>query len=198
MLPALRLLLAAAPEPGKVREAGAAALRDGMQTALPGDDPAPAVLPLSALLAFLLRAVFWLAVVAAAALLVGWLWHALSGLRRDVAAPEAPRESPERVGRAPLDAAEALAAAGRFGEAIHMLLLRTLEALAARRGALAPSSTSREILGAAALSGDARQALEGLVAAVEVSHFGGAAPGEGDWRSCLDAFHRFLAAEGAG
>jgi hypothetical protein len=196
MSPAPRPPIAAVPAPSRVREAVEAALRDGVQVALPGDDPAPAPLHLPDLLAFLLKALFWLAVAAAALLALAWLWRALSGLRRDVAAPAAPGSPAPRVGRAPLVAAEALAAEGRFAEAIHVLLLRTLEALAARRGALAPSATSREILRGVALGGDARSALEGLVVAVEVSHFGGAVPGEADWRSCLDAFHRFLAAEG--
>jgi len=189
--------LAAVPAPSRVREAVEAALRDGVQVALPGDDAAPGALHLPDLLAFLLRALFWLAVAAGVILLAAWLWRSLSGLRRDVSSPAAPGPSAPRVGRAPLDAAETLAAEGRFAEAIHVLLLKTLEALAARRGALAPSSTSREILRGAALEAEARSALEGLVVAVEVSHFGGASPGEEDWRSCLDAFHRFLAAEGA-
>jgi hypothetical protein len=198
MSPPPRPLLAALPAPSRVREAVEAALRDGAtQVALPGGDPAPGALHVPDLLASLLRALSWLAVAVAVALLAGWLLRALAGLHRDVAAPSAPGAEAPRVGRAPLEAAEALAAQGRFGEAIHVLLLRTLEALAARRGALARSATSREILRAAALGGEARSALEGLVVAVEVSHFGGAVPGEEDWRSCLGAFHRFLAAEGA-
>lgn len=197
MSPAPGTLLAAAAAPDRVREALAAALRDGMQVALPGDDPVSAPLRLPDLVAFLLRAVFWLAVAVGVAVLLGWLLRSLSGLRRDVAAPAAPGRAAPRVGRAPLEAAEALAAQGRFGEAIHVLLLRTLEALAARRGPLAPSATSREILRTAPLASEAREALQGLVAAVEVSHFGGAEPGAEDWRGCLEAFHRFLAAEGA-
>jgi len=47
----------------------------------------------------------------------------------------------------PLLDAEALAEQGRFGEAIHLLLLRTFEVLARRMGSrLAPGMTAREAL----------------------------------------------------
>jgi hypothetical protein len=38
----------------------------------------------------------------------------------------------------------------------------------------------------------AREALAGLVTAVEISHFGGAEPDEGEYRACLSRFHCFL------
>jgi hypothetical protein len=91
----------------------------------------------------------------------------------------------------PLGDAEALARRGAFGEAIHVLLLRTLQELA--RGlptARAPSLTSREILARVDVSPDARAALHGLVLAVELSHFGKEHPGEDDYRRCLEHFHR--------
>ena len=91
----------------------------------------------------------------------------------------------------PLDSAERLAAAGRFAEAIHVLLLETLSALS-RAAQLAPSLTSREIVARVPLPARARDALSGLVLAVEVSRFGGAAAGERDYHACLERFHAFL------
>jgi hypothetical protein len=91
----------------------------------------------------------------------------------------------------PIASAEALAARGRFAEAIHALLLETLDALS-RAARLAPSLTSREIAARIPLPAPAREALSGLVLAVELSRFGGAAAGETDYRACLDRFHAFL------
>ncbi|HEY6098515.1 MAG TPA: DUF4129 domain-containing protein, partial [Anaeromyxobacter sp.] len=71
------------------------------------------------------------------------------------------------------------------------LLLETLQALS-RAARLAPSLTSREIVERVALPSRAREALEGLVLAVEVSRFGGAPAAEGDYRACRSRFHAFL------
>ena len=92
----------------------------------------------------------------------------------------------------PLDDAEALARDGRFGEAIHALLLRTLEELMRRLDRPLPRSrTSREILHEVRLPDEARGALSHLVSAVEVSFFGGAEPGAEDYQVCVDRFRRF-------
>jgi len=129
---------------------------------------------------------------AALGLVLGLVWLGRRLLRVHVhdtplAAPRAPVATLE----IPLDDARALAAAGRFDEAIHALLLATLAALA-RATRLAPSLTSREVLGRAALGPGAREALAGLVLAVEVSRFGGEVPSADDYRACLDRFHVFL------
>jgi len=62
-----------------------------------------------------------------------------------------------------------------------------------RASRLAPSLTSREIVTRVALPARAREALSGLVVAVEVSRFGGAEPGEREFQACLDRFEVFLA-----
>ena len=107
---------------------------------------------------------------------------------RDVAVAEPAAAAPVHI---PIASAEALAAEGRWAEAIHALLLETLEALS-RAARLAPSLTSREIVARVPLPVRAREALSGLVLAVEVSRFGGADAAEGDYRACLDRFHAFL------
>lgn len=164
--------------------------RRGYQTELPA---APASWDLQlGWLDLVVRALFWTAVAVGALLVVTWLWRQLASRTRDVAAPAEPAHPTELASR-PMLAAEALAAERRYGEAIHALLLLTLEALS--RGArLPPSLTSREVLARVPMPIPARDALGGLVAAVEVSWFGGAEPGDGEYRSCLGRFHAFVEA----
>ena len=93
-----------------------------------------------------------------------------------------------------LDEAEALARQGRYGEAIHALLLYGIAELDRQREIeLAPSLTSREILGRLALAEEARQALARLVAFAELDHFGGRTSSEEDYRSCLEDCRRLVA-----
>jgi uncharacterized protein DUF4129 len=93
------------------------------------------------------------------------------------------------------DEIERLARGGDFSGAIHLLLLRALGQLERRRDGLLPRSlTSREILRRGPLPGEAGAALAGLVAAVEASHFGGAAADEATYRQCHDGYRRLIAA----
>lgn len=95
---------------------------------------------------------------------------------------------------APLGAADALAAQGRFTEAVHVLLLDTLRTLAGRTGAVIPPAlTSREILGKIPLEPPAREPLASLVLAVETSVFGGRPAERADFDACVDHVHRFAA-----
>ncbi|MFN3202847.1 MAG: DUF4129 domain-containing protein [Bradymonadia bacterium] len=89
--------------------------------------------------------------------------------------------------------AESLAQAGDYAEAIHALLLKTLEALSRHRQ-LRPAMTSREIVSQIELHPEARDALSHLVDAVEISLFGGRQPGESAWRACQASFEQFLGA----
>lgn len=112
----------------------------------------------------------------------------------EVDAPGEPEPDAEVV-TAPLGDAELLAKQGRYGEAIHTLLLRTLEELKRRHHEPVPSSfTSREILARIALAEQARSALAGLITAVEVSHFGGQEPSSTDYQHCLGSFRTFAQA----
>jgi hypothetical protein len=89
----------------------------------------------------------------------------------------------------PLVDAEALAQQGRFGEAIHLLLLRTFEVLARRMGSrLAPGMTAREALARLTLPAPAHPALADLVDAVETTTFAGRAASERDYRRCAERF----------
>lgn len=106
------------------------------------------------------------------------------------------RDGPDRaVVEKPLGDADELARQGRFDEAIHVLLLRTLQELARRLPERLPSSlTSREILSRVRMPDDARSALSVLVGAVEVSHFGAATPGPDEFHQCRHYFQTFAAA----
>jgi hypothetical protein len=89
----------------------------------------------------------------------------------------------------PLLDAEALAAQGRYGEAIHLLLLRTFEVLTRRMGSrLAPGMTAREAVARLTLPGPARPALADLVEAAETTTFAGRAASESDYQRCAERF----------
>jgi hypothetical protein len=95
----------------------------------------------------------------------------------------------------PLDDADALAAAGKFSQAIHTLLALTLYELASQSSVrLTGAMTSREILTKVPLLGDARTALSDLVTAVELTWFGDEVAAEGDYQRCRQQFSMFAAA----
>jgi uncharacterized protein DUF4129 len=181
------LLLAAA---GETRARARALLQGGdFQTSLPKDPVVPSSfdLPLGPL-ELLLRLLLFTALGVLVVLAVVWLARRLAPAGRDVEVGDAAPAAPAAI---PIESAEALAAEGRWAEAIHALLLETLEALS-RAARLAPSLTSREIVERVPLPAPARDALGGLVAAVEISRFGGAEAGEPDYRACLSRFRAFL------
>jgi hypothetical protein len=143
----------------------------------------------------LAKVLLWGFAAAAAAYLIFMAWNRWgrpgAALRPAVvAAPRAPIE----LG-APAQEADALAAQGRYAEAVHHLLLMTLEALVAARGAgLPPAFTSREILARIEMGEGARAALRGLVDAVERMIFAGRPATAADYASCRATFDRFVAA----
>lgn len=91
--------------------------------------------------------------------------------------------------RARLADADALAREGRFAEAVHMLLYRSVEDITSRRpGLVQPAMTSRELAMAGELPGVARTAFSQIARAVEVSLFGGRAIDSGAWDQCRAAY----------
>jgi hypothetical protein len=182
--------LAATIPAERIRERAAVILRDGAyQTSLPAKEtPVALDLPLD-WLGFLFRALLWAGLAVLVVLAVVWVARRLRPPARDVGAAEpVPAEAAPDIA---IESAAALAAEGRYAEAIHALLLETLEALS-RAARLAPSFTSREIVERVPLAQAARDALAGLVDAVELSWFGGLTPGEAEYAWCLDRFHAFL------
>lgn len=190
------LAAAAAQGPSAAGEEVRRLLEDGAyQRSLPTapTPAAPAALPdLDARwLDHLLRLLGYAGAVVLGALAAVWLVRWLLARRSAGGEVTAPGDAPAAALDVRLERPEALAATGRFAEAIHQLLLETLAALS-RADRLPPSFTSREILAAVRLPARARGALSGLVLAVELSRFGGEPAGAAEYRACLARFHDFL------
>jgi hypothetical protein len=91
--------------------------------------------------------------------------------------------------RALLDEADALAAGGRYGEAAHLVLLRSVEQIAARRpAALRPSLTSRDIVREAPLPTDVRSAFAAIADIVEAGVFAARPVGQAAWLHARAAY----------
>jgi Domain of unknown function (DUF4129) len=157
--------------------------------------------PLSSLFRFLL----WGVVIVGIALLVFWLGSELmryGGDDKQLATTddEAGKSSVDlAVIQRPLGDAEELAARGDYTEAIHTLLLRTLQELVRSAAVrVSPAMTSREILARVPLLADTREALAGLITAVEITHFGGDRATRDDYLRCLAQFQKFATAFRAG
>lgn len=145
-----------------------------------------------------------LALLAGAVLLV--LWRLLSPwLRRPhKPAPEDIPWTPDRgEALALLEDADRLAAAGRFDEATHLLLRRSVQQIAGTRPDwVHPASTAREIASIAALPEAARGAFAAISLRVERSLFALRSLDAADWQAAREAYATFalqrLAAESAG
>lgn len=152
--------------------------------------------PMSGVFSFLL----WGVVIVGAALLAFWIASELVKYGGDDASlAEAPPSDDAAVDMAvierPLGDAEELANRGEYREAIHALLLRTLQELVRSASVrVAPAMTSREILGRVPLLADARDALAGLITAVEITHFGGDEATVDDYVRCRAQFQKFATA----
>ena len=101
----------------------------------------------------------------------------------------APEDAPAREW---LREADALALQGRYGEAIHHLLFRSIEDISRKRPSLVrPALTSREISSADAIPAQARDLFVGIVRMVERSLFGGRPVDRDDWTSARAAYADF-------
>lgn len=88
--------------------------------------------------------------------------------------------------------ADALAEQGKYAEAAHHLLFRSIEDISKRRPHLVrPALTSREIGSTEAIPGQARDLFVGIVRLVERSLFGGRAVDRDDWTAARAAYADF-------
>ena len=88
--------------------------------------------------------------------------------------------------------ADAMAAAGRYAEAVRHLLFRSIEDIARRRPKLVrPALTSRELSASEALPPPARDLFAGIARLVERSLFGGRPVDATDWTSARAAYADF-------
>jgi hypothetical protein len=105
---------------------------------------------------------------------------------------EAWRPAPDQA-RALLEEADRLAAEGRFVEAAHLILLRSIQDIQSRRPrAVAVSLTSRDIARLEALPPPARTLFSGIAEAVEISLFGGRPLDREGYARCRDAYSSFV------
>ena len=147
-------------------------------------------------LAPVIQVLFWLGVAmiaAGAVYIIGreiWL-----RLRRtnETAEEEAPVYRPApALTRALLEEADRLAAKGRYGEAAHVLLFRSIEDIQRfQPNHVRVAMTSREISHLAILSPRAREAFSQIAAAVERSRFAGRDIGADIFTQCRAAYGVF-------
>jgi hypothetical protein len=91
-----------------------------------------------------------------------------------------------------LEDADRLAAAGRYGEAVRLILFRSIEDIDARwPGQVRPALTSRDIAGLAILPAAARSTFVGIAQVVEHSLFGGRAVDADGFAACRQAYQAF-------
>lgn len=110
-----------------------------------------------------------------------------------IAAPAADTPVIDRAAAlALLEDADALAAEGRFDEAVHLLLQRSVHQIAAARPDwLSPSSTAREIGSIPGLPAAARQAFALIAREVERSLYALRALAADDWQRARTAYAAF-------
>lgn len=147
--------------------------------------------PLSAVMRMIVYGILVVAIV----MVVMWLVRDLrrGSDKESLEGEEVPQPTVDQdVLERPVGDADELARAGRYAEAIHTLLLRTLvELVRATRTRVPASLTSREILARVPLVPAAREALYQLVTTVEVTYFGDDVPQQADYERCRQEFARF-------
>jgi hypothetical protein len=149
-----------------------------------------------------LNVLLWTLIAAAAGLILYFIVRRLAGSRwplrrRGDAAEEAEWRPDQAPARALLQEADALAAQGRFAEAVHLLLFRSIEDIDSRRPDLVrPALTSRDIAALDAIPGRPRGAFARIAMLVERGLFARRPLAEADWRDCRSAYEEFAFAEG--
>lgn len=201
--------MAAAPaSPERFAEAHRALLADSsIQFELPMYRPEPPPQWLKDLFEFLasdhpaMTGLFWIAIGAAALLVLYLIARWASGgkwpWRRKHDEAQADWRPQEAPARALLSEADSLAAQGRFAEAAHLLLFRSIEDIDSRRPDLVrPALTSRDIAALPALPSRPRGAFARIAMLVERSLFARRPLAEEDWRACRSAYEEFAFADG--
>jgi hypothetical protein len=201
---------AAKPEADAFAEAHRALLADpSIQLDLPRHQPPVTPDWLRAIGQFLndnlpvLKVLFWILLAALALFILYALARRLTGAewpwprkRKSEGLQDSwrPAEAPARQ---LLSEADLLAGQGRYSEAAHLLLYRSIEDIDSRRpDTVRPALTSRDIAALGVIPAGPRHAFQSIVKAVEKSLFGGQALGEEDWRHCRAAYESFAFAQG--
>ena len=142
------------------------------------------------------QALMWLLIGIGIAILLFLAWRLLAPVwqrRRDGAEQAAPEWTPDAgEAQALLEDADRLAAEGRYDEATHLLLKRSVGQIAeARPDLLEPSSTAREIAELPALPQAARGAFATIAERVERSLFALRSLSADDWNAARAAYADF-------
>ena len=146
--------------------------------------------------------IFWIVVALAAAGLLYLIVKRLAGWRKSGSDTGMAESEPEwRIEEAParqlLGDADALAAEGRYSEAAHLLLHRSIAEIDQRRPAsIRKALTSRDIAALPAIPPSPATAFRTIVAAVERSLFAARPLDAGDWQNCRAAYERFAFTKG--
>lgn len=174
------------------------------QFAMKGIEPPPPppgwLQPLIEVLQFLgpaFKIIFWLGL---AAIVLAVLWF----IAREVIRIRLPEKSDKldirddawrpapAAALALLSDADALAAEGRFAEAVHLLLLRSINDIDGRLpNTVRPALTARDIAGLNRLPDAARPAFDRIARVVEHSLFGGRAVDRAAFVDCRAAYEAF-------
>jgi len=143
------------------------------------------------------QAIMYVLIALAALLVLYILWRLviepLLDMRRRPRIEAEPEWAPDRAAAvALLEDADRLAAEGRYGEAAHLLLQRSVHHIAeARPDWLLPASTAREIASFPMLPERARQAFSAIATRVERSLFALRELDAGDWQAARQAYADF-------
>ena len=145
------------------------------------------------------QALMWIVIAIGVLLALYLIWRIVDPLalaRRAKPAEDAPVWTPEASeALSLLEDADRLAAEGRFDEATHLLLKRSVGQIAAARPELLePSSTAREIAALPALPPAARSAFGVIAARVERSLFALRSLTAEDWHAARAAYSEFALA----
>lgn len=145
----------------------------------------------------LFKFIFWLGL---AALVVAVLWFIARELIR-IRLPDRTRKlhidddgwrPAPAAALALLSDADALAAEGRFAEAVHLLLLRSINDIDGRLpNTVRPALTARDIAGLSRLPAAARPAFDRIARVVESSLFGGRPVDRAAFADCRAAYETF-------
>jgi hypothetical protein len=119
-------------------------------------------------------------------------WPDVLKRKRPAATKPEPWRPAPATARALLEEADKLAAAGRYAEAVRLILHRSIEEIEGRRPRLVkPAYTSREIGRLTDIPDNARDVFVGIAGVVEKSFFGGEALDQHGFAACRKAYERF-------
>ena len=176
--------------PGTVEEESAPA-----EDAAPPPEPPPEQKALLDLPDWAVETLLWVAVIGGLASILWSLrdyFPAFQRQRHDfLPLDETPEDSaaPSRKLEAAQDEADELAGQGRFVEAMHLLLLRSVAEMRRRLDiAFADSLTSREIVNRSSAPADAKVALREIIQWVERAYFGDHPADRNDYDACRRSF----------